>query len=106
MDSKKRIRPATVKDAAAILEIYAEYIKNTAVTFEIEVPTLPAFEERMERIMSGFPWLVCEIDGELRVMPMRQSMENGPHTGGRLTFRCIFMRGFTETILLLTCIER
>lgn len=65
MTGEKVIRPATVKDAAAILGIYEEYIKNTAVTFEIEVPSLVAFEERMERIMSGFPWLVCEMDGEI-----------------------------------------
>ncbi|MBQ8798325.1 MAG: N-acetyltransferase [Lachnospiraceae bacterium] len=65
MAGQKKIRFATVKDAAAILEIYGEYIRNTAVTFEIEVPTLSAFEERMERIMSQFPWLVCEIDGEI-----------------------------------------
>lgn len=65
MAGQKKIRFATVKDAVGILEIYGEYIKNTAVTFEIEVPTLSAFEERMERIMSQFPWLVCEIDGEI-----------------------------------------
>ncbi len=63
MSGNKVIRFATKADAAAILELYAEYIKNTAVTFEIEVPTLAAFEERMERIMAQYPWLVCEIDG-------------------------------------------
>ncbi len=60
-----RIRFATSEDAEAILELYAEYIKNTRVTFEIEVPTVTAFRERMERITVQFPWLVCEIDGDI-----------------------------------------
>ena len=60
-----RVRFAVKEDAAAILRIYETYIKNTTVTFEIEVPTVSAFEERMERITAQFPWLVCEIDGEV-----------------------------------------
>jgi len=65
MAEKKVIRMATLEDAEAILRIYADYIKNTTVTFEIEVPTVDAFRERMERIMARFPWLVCEINGEI-----------------------------------------
>lgn len=62
---KRVIRRATLEDAAAILGIYETYITNTAVTFEIEVPSLAAFRERMEKIMIQFPWLVCVIDGEI-----------------------------------------
>ena len=65
MSSTKRIRFADKADAAAILHIYEEYIRNTTVTFETEVPTIAAFEERMERITAQYPWLVCEIDGEI-----------------------------------------
>lgn len=65
MVSSMRIRFAALEDAADILEIYKKYIKNTRVTFEIEVPTTDAFRERMERIMAQFPWLVCEIDGKI-----------------------------------------
>lgn len=65
MAEEIRIRMANQEDAEAILGIYEEYIKNTTVTFEIEVPTVAAFRERMERIMIQFPWLVCEIDGEI-----------------------------------------
>ncbi len=60
-----RIRFAEKSDATAILSIYAKYIKETRVTFEIEVPEVSAFEERMERIMERFPWVVCEIDGSI-----------------------------------------
>lgn len=60
---ERKIRFATIEDAETILEIYAEYIVNTGVTFEIEVPTIEQFRERMRRITEQFPWLVCEIDG-------------------------------------------
>lgn len=62
---KRVIRSATLEDAEAILGIYETYITNTVVTFEIEVPSPEAFRERMEKIMAQFPWLVCEIDGEI-----------------------------------------
>jgi len=65
VSDKMRIRFAGKEDAAAILRIYEEYIKNTRVTFEIEVPTVSAFEARMEGITAQFPWLVCEVDGEI-----------------------------------------
>lgn len=63
MSDTRVIRFARAEDAEAILGIYEEYIKNTAVTFEIEVPTIAAFKERMERITAQFPWLVCEVNG-------------------------------------------
>jgi len=65
MMASTRIRLATVEDAEAILEIYKTYIENTRVTFEVEVPTITAFRERMERITDRFPWIVCEIDGKI-----------------------------------------
>lgn len=61
--SKVRIRVATPKDGAALLNIYKWYIENTAVTFETEVPSVEEFERRIENTLVRFPWLVCEIDG-------------------------------------------
>ena len=61
----KTIRLATLNDAEKILAIYSKYIKNTTITFEVEVPTLEAFQTRMKNIMSFFPWIVAEIDGEI-----------------------------------------
>ena len=34
------IRLAVPEDAEAILNIYAGYIRNTVITFEVEVPTV------------------------------------------------------------------
>ncbi|MBQ9767137.1 MAG: N-acetyltransferase [Lachnospiraceae bacterium] len=65
MESKKAIRLATKADAAALLEIYKKYITDTAVTFEIEVPSVESFAERIETITATFPWLICEIDGRV-----------------------------------------
>jgi L-amino acid N-acyltransferase YncA len=59
------IRLATSADAAAILAIYAPYIRDTSLTFETEVPTLEVFTERIESYLQNWPWLVCEADGRI-----------------------------------------
>lgn len=53
------------RDAAGILAVYAPYIRETAVTFETEVPALEAFTARVAGICADFPYLVLEVDGEL-----------------------------------------
>lgn len=53
------------KDASKILAIYAPYILNTAITFEYEVPSITLFQQKVERILEQFPWIVCEKDGEV-----------------------------------------
>ena len=59
------IRLATVADIPDILEIYAPYVLNTAVSFEYSIPTLEAFTERFRSITAQFPWLVWEEDGKV-----------------------------------------
>lgn len=54
-----RIRHAEVRDAEAILSIYAPYIEQTSFTFETCVPSLTAFEERMKGIVGKYPYLVA-----------------------------------------------
>jgi phosphinothricin acetyltransferase len=63
--SKSKIRMATLEDAEAIQAIYKPYILNTAITFEYEPISVEAFQERMETVMSQFPWLVYEEDGKV-----------------------------------------
>lgn len=53
-----KIRMATPKDALDILELYQPYIKNTAITFEYDVPTLQEMEERIKKVLQKFPYLV------------------------------------------------
>ncbi|MBK5271475.1 MAG: N-acetyltransferase [Bacteroidia bacterium] len=59
------IRLATAKDAEGILAIYAPYIESTSFTFEMDVPSLEAFEERINSYLINWPWLVCEVDGAI-----------------------------------------
>lgn len=61
-----KIRNASLEDAERILEIYAYYIKNTAITFEYEVPSLREFKDRMRKTMSRYPYLVIERDGVIQ----------------------------------------
>lgn len=60
------VRDATLEDAEAILKIYDYYVKNTAITFECDTPTLVEFRGRMEEIMSRYPYLVILQDGEIK----------------------------------------
>ena len=57
------IRQATVQDIPRILEIYAPYVENTAISFEYTVPSLTEFTERFLKITTQFPWLVWEEKG-------------------------------------------
>ena len=59
------IRIATIKDAPSLLNIYAHYVKNTAVTFEYEVPSLEEFSKRIECILLKYPYIVAEKDGDI-----------------------------------------
>ena len=60
------IRNATMDDAGRILAIYDYYVKNTAVTFEYNTPSLTEFKRRMEKTMLRYPYLVIEEDGVIR----------------------------------------
>ncbi len=59
------IRIATIEDAKALLEIYAPYVKNTAITFEYEVPSEDEFKKRIENTLNKYPYLVAENQGEI-----------------------------------------
>lgn len=57
------IEKVTTKDAKQLLEIYAPYVENTAVSFEYEVPGVQEFENRIEAISSEYPYLKA-ADGD------------------------------------------
>ena len=60
-----KIRPATEADAAEILNIYAPYITDTAITFEYDVPTLEEFTGRIRHTLEKYPYLVAVRDSEI-----------------------------------------
>lgn len=59
------IREAEERDAEALLAIYAPYVKNTAITFEYEVPSLEEFAERIRHTKERYPYLAAEVDGDI-----------------------------------------
>lgn len=63
MNTELKIRDATLDDAARLVEIYAPYITETAVSFEYEVPSVDEFKERIKNVKEKYPYLVCEKDG-------------------------------------------
>ena len=62
---KMEIRLATVEDAEAILAIYAPYVRNTAVTFEYDVPEIREFRSRVENTLNNYPYLVATEEGKI-----------------------------------------
>jgi L-amino acid N-acyltransferase YncA len=60
------LRLATPADAAAVHEIYAPIVRDTAISFEYDVPTVEEIRGRIEKLLGdGFPWLIAESDGRV-----------------------------------------
>lgn len=71
------IRIAQPGDAQAILDIYAPFITDTAITF---VSTLPSVEDVRDKMMAtkkNYPYLVCAIDE--RVVGFAFADKSRPH---------------------------
>lgn len=60
-----QIRDATAADAEALLAIYQPFVSDTAVSFEMEPPSLEEFSQRIIAAQSNWAWLVAEHDGTL-----------------------------------------
>lgn len=63
--SKITIRAASEYDAEVLLNIYAPYIRETAITFEYDIPTVEEFAERIRHTLNRYPYLVAECEGEI-----------------------------------------
>jgi L-amino acid N-acyltransferase YncA len=60
------IRDAWPTDLDAVTEIYAHYVRTSAVTFELDAPDRQAWSRRFWTIAAtGLPFLVAECDGEI-----------------------------------------
>ena len=59
------IRSVSLNDAEALLNIYAYYVKNTAITFEYDVPTLEEFKQRITNTLKKYPYLVVVKEGTI-----------------------------------------
>ncbi len=65
MNHNISIRTAAVEDAEALLNIYAYYVENTAITFEYDVPSLDEFKGRIQKTLSKYPYLVILVDQQI-----------------------------------------
>ena len=59
METQIRIRDAAPQDIAKMLEIYAYYVRDTAITFEYEVPSQEEFTDRFLNTTAHFPYLAA-----------------------------------------------
>ncbi len=59
-----KLRLATPQDADALLEIYAPYVKQTAISFEYDVPRAAEFAERIEQTLQRYPYLLAYVNDE------------------------------------------
>ena len=59
------IRLARPGDAADLLVIYAPVVRDTVISFELQVPTEEEMRARIEKTLVTHPWLVDERDGRV-----------------------------------------
>lgn len=59
------LRDVTIEDAKEILDLYAYYINNTAITYEYDVPSLDEFKHRINSIIETYPYFVATIDNKI-----------------------------------------
>ncbi len=58
------IRTAIKEDAPVLREIYRPIVEETAISFELEVPSIDEFAARIATAVQGWAWLVAEVNGE------------------------------------------
>lgn len=57
------IRAATPADVEAIARIYAAYVRDSAITFEVDAPSAEEMAARMAKVLPRYPYLIAEDAG-------------------------------------------
>lgn len=71
-----KTEPVSASDARELLDIYAYYVNETAVSFEYEVPSLNEYEERIRNISARYPYIKAVDDnGIIMSYFLRSSLE-------------------------------
>lgn len=79
-----RIRMAGLEDAAALLAIYAPYVRETAITFEYDVPSEKEFAGRIAHTLESFRIWLRKTTAKSSAMRMRaRSIRARPISGAR-----------------------
>jgi L-amino acid N-acyltransferase YncA len=63
--SGRGVRQASPQDAAACLAIYRPYVQNTAISWEVDVPTVGEMAARIGGLRATHEWLVLELDDQI-----------------------------------------
>ncbi|HEX7776629.1 MAG TPA: arsinothricin resistance N-acetyltransferase ArsN1 family B [Parvibaculum sp.] len=61
----EKVRVARAGDAKAISDIYAPYVRDTAISFELVPPDEAEMAARIAKVLPNFPWLVFEDQGQV-----------------------------------------
>lgn len=59
------LRHCTPSDAAAIVQIYNHYVRETFITFEEDPVSVDEMARRITEVTARYPWLVWEESGAL-----------------------------------------
>ncbi len=62
-----KILPVTLDDAEELLAVYAPYVTKTAVSFELEPPTVDEFRGRIAAVTAKYPYLKA-VDDDDRIL--------------------------------------
>lgn len=65
MKSSVKIRIADPSDAGEIKAIYTPFVERTAISFELDPPSVEEMAERIASTLPTYPYLVAEQDGEV-----------------------------------------
>lgn len=103
---------ATAEHAAGIQAIYAPVVRDTAISFELEPPTVDEIATRVAAVTRDLPWLVLVRDGEVagyayashfRTRPAYQwSVESSVYVHERERSRGVGRALYTALVPLLT----
>lgn len=63
MDIKLRVVKPEYADE--LLKIYSYYVKNTAISFEYDVPTVEEFTERINNITINYPYIAATLNNKI-----------------------------------------
>ncbi|HCK40807.1 MAG: N-acetyltransferase [Planctomycetaceae bacterium] len=58
------IRSAGAMDAASLLEIYRPYIDSSTTSFELRIPAVGEFADRIQNAVEKWSWLLAEVEGQ------------------------------------------
>ncbi len=84
------IRLADGADAGSVQAVYAPIVRDTAISFELEIPDVPEMERRITRTLEHFAgWSVRAMTVSWG-MPTPPPTAPGPRTSGPWTCQCTF----------------